>query len=149
MKVILIAAVTHDGFIARHSKEIITWSKDLHLFKKQTLNHPVIMGSNTYNCMETELKNREVIVFHRKNKPYEILKKLNNNKCFIAGGGITNKEFFPYLTNLYITPHPLIFGKGIKLFKDKIKEPKLLLENVLVVNKDENIFQYQYKILSS
>ena len=149
MKVILIAAVTHDGFIARHSNEIITWSKDLHLFKKQTLNHPVIMGSNTYNCMDTELKNREVIVFHRKNKPYEILKKLNNNKCFIAGGGITNKEFFPYLTNLYITPHPLIFGRGIRLFKDKIKEPKLLLENVLVVNKDENIFQYQYKILSS
>ena len=149
MKVILIAAVTHDGFIARHSNEIITLSKDLHLFKKQTLNHPVIMGSNTYNCMETELKNREVIVFHRKNKPYEILKKLNNNKCFIAGGGITNKEFLPYLTNLYITPHPLIFGRGIRLFKDKIKEPKLLLENVLVVNKDENIFQYQYKILSS
>ena len=83
MKVILIAAVTHDGFIARHSNEIITWSKDLHLFKKQTLNHPVIMGSNTYNCMETELKNREVIVFHRKNKPYEILKKLNNNKKYI------------------------------------------------------------------
>ena len=35
MDVILIAAVTQDGFIARHPKETITWSQDLNLFKKQ------------------------------------------------------------------------------------------------------------------
>ena len=63
MDVILIAAVTHDGFIARHSNEIITWSKDLQLFKKQTSGHPVIIGSNTFNCMEKELENREIIVW--------------------------------------------------------------------------------------
>ena len=32
-KVILIAAVTVDGFIARHKNEITTWSKDLHFLK--------------------------------------------------------------------------------------------------------------------
>jgi dihydrofolate reductase len=149
MDVILIAAVTHDGFIARHSNEIITWSKDLHLFKKQTFGYPVIMGSNTFNCLESELDNREVIVFHRNNKPREVIEKINSKKCFVAGGGITNKKFYSHLTHLYITPHPLIFGSGIKLFQDNIKEPNLLLENVIVVDKKEYIFQYQYKILEN
>ena len=149
MDVILIAAVTHDGFIARHSNEIITWSKDLQLFKKQTSGHPVIIGSNTFNCMEKELGNREIIVFHRNNDPGEMIEKITSKKCFIAGGGVTNKIFYRYLTHLYITPHPLIFGTGIRLFKGKVVAPNLLLENIVVVNKNENIFQYQYKILSN
>ena len=29
---------------------------------------------------------------------------------------MTYTKFAPYLTHMYITPHPIIFGKGIKLF---------------------------------
>ena len=36
-EVILIAAVTIDGYIERHSLEVTSWSKDLSLFKKQTI----------------------------------------------------------------------------------------------------------------
>ena len=36
-EVILIAAVTIDGYIARHSFEVTSWSKDLKLFKKMRL----------------------------------------------------------------------------------------------------------------
>ena len=57
VEVILIAAVTVDGFIARHSLEVTAWSKDLHLFKKQTMGHPVVMGSNTW----TSLNNKGLI----------------------------------------------------------------------------------------
>ena len=42
-EVILIAAVTVDGYIARHDLEITTWSKDLPLFKEQTMGFPIIM----------------------------------------------------------------------------------------------------------
>ena len=35
MNVILIAAITADGYIARHSNEIVEWSLDLQLFKEQ------------------------------------------------------------------------------------------------------------------
>ena len=65
MDVILIAAVTQDGFIARHENEVTSWSKDLWLFKQQTMGYPVIMGSNTWATLKTELKNREVIIIHR------------------------------------------------------------------------------------
>ena len=36
MDIILIAAITADGYIARHSNEVVDWSQDLHLFRKQT-----------------------------------------------------------------------------------------------------------------
>ena len=48
MKIILICATTLDGFIARHSNEKTNWTKDLSLFKSQTMGYPVIMGSTTY-----------------------------------------------------------------------------------------------------
>ena len=148
MDIILIAAITQDGFIARHSDEVITWSKDLSLFKTQTMGSPVIMGSNTYNSIENELKGREIIVFHRNKKPINILNRLSSDKCFIAGGGKTNAYFAPYLTHIFLTPHPIIFGTGVKLFVGEIKEKKLFLENTVAVNAEENIVQYQYKIIN-
>ena len=74
--VILIAAVTVDGFIARNHLEVTTWSKDLNLFKKQTTGFPVIMGSNTYKTIYQELEGREMIIVHRNDCPKNILEKL-------------------------------------------------------------------------
>ena len=54
-EIILIAAVTVDGYIARHDLEITAWSKDLPLFKEQTMGFPIIMGSNTFKTMERKL----------------------------------------------------------------------------------------------
>ena len=148
MDIILIAAITQDGFIARHSDEVITWTKDLSLFKSQTMGYPVIMGSNTYNSIENELKGREIIVFHRNKKPINILNRLSSDKCFIAGGGKTNAYFAPYLTHIFLTPHPIVFGTGVKLFGCEIKQKNLFLENTVAINAEENIVQYQYKIIN-
>ncbi len=146
MDVILIAAVTQDGFIARHKNETVTWSKDLHLFKKQTMGFPVIMGSNTFNCLQKSLEGRDIIVVHREDNPKDILKNLNSEKCFIAGGGKTNARFADLLTHAYLTPHPLIFGDGIPLFSDPVKQMELILEKKIPVVPDLGIEQYQYKI---
>lgn len=146
MDVILIAAVTQDGFIARHKSETVTWSKDLHLFKEQTMGFPVIMGSNTFNCIQKALTGRDIIVVHRNDNPGEILKNLNSEKCFIAGGGKTNARYFDHLTHVYLTPHPLIFGEGIPLFSDSVKEVELVLEKKIPVLPGAGIDQYQYKI---
>lgn len=145
-EIILIAAVTIDGFIARHSKEITSWTKDLPLFKKQTMGYPVIMGSNTKDTLTHELKGREVIVVNRNDDPADILKNISSKKCFIIGGGKTYSRFYPFLTDLYITPHPHIFGDGTSLFSDKVKETQLTFIKLVRVSNQVGIYQYQYKI---
>jgi len=148
-EIILIAAVTVDGFIARYSNEIITWTKDLPLFKKQTMGYPIIMGSNTKNTIAHELKGREVIVVKRSDNPRDVLKNISSKKCFIVGGGKTYSRFYPFLTDIYITPHPHIFGEGVPLFSDKIQSSKLKFVNLVEVPKQVGIYQYQYKIIKT
>ena len=146
MRVILICATTLDGFIARDSNEITRWTKDLTLFKKQTIGSTVIVGSKTYKTIQNELKNRNIIVVNRNSDPITILNKLKEteDKCFIAGGGKTNSKFNKYITDLYLTPHPLIFGDGVGLF-DKFKiELKIELKKTIKVKGVDNLFQYQY-----
>ena len=145
-EVVLIAAVTVDGFIARHSNEITSWTKDLSLFKKQTMGHPVIMGSNTYKSLSNELSGRDVIVINRNHNPKNIISNIKDDRCFIAGGGKTYSKFYSFLTHLYITPHPYIFGKGVSLFSDIINESNLIFEKIITVSEKNGIFQYQYKI---
>lgn len=147
MDIILIAAITLDGFIARTSDEIIAWSKDLSLFKKQTMDYPVIMGSNTEKTLAVELKGREKIIFPRNDDPKEVLSKIVTDKCFVIGGGMTNAKFAPYLTHLFLTPHPLIFGKGIALFTNLDIELKLELSKTIIVKETRDIVQYQYKVI--
>ena len=145
MDIILIAAVTMDGFIARHSHEVIDWSEDLNVFKEQTMGYPIIMGSNTFESLQKELEGRQIIVFHRNENPQEIINKIKTDKCFIAGGGRTNTRFASYLTHLYLTPHPYIFGKGIPLFYNL--ETEIQLEFVAANPIKKGITQCQYKIV--
>jgi hypothetical protein len=49
---------------------------------------------------------------------------------------------------MFLTPHPVVFGTGIKLFEGKIKEKKLLLYNTVTINIEKNIVQFQYKIIN-
>jgi len=145
-EIILIAAVTVDGYIARHSNEITKWTKDLHLFKKQTMGHSIIMGSNTFNTLSKELVGREVVVVSRNDNPLKTINGVFSKKCFIAGGGKTNSRFHPFLTHIYITPHPYIFGDGVRLFSNQIDELDLIFEKSIEVSKKDGIIQYQYKI---
>jgi len=146
LKIIGIAAITMDGFIAKNSQEKTTWTKDLKAFKKETLNHTVIMGSNTSKTLPSKLADRRSIVVHRNDNPNEILKKVKGSKCFIIGGGKTFSKFANHLTHLYLTPHPLVFGKGIKLFETLGNEIKLVFEKQIPILPKEGIYQYQFKI---
>ena len=149
MKIILICATTLDGYIARHSNEITNWTKDLKLFKKQTMGYPVIMGSNTFKTLQNELTGRNVIVFHRNDNPNTIIKELKTRykKIFIAGGGKTNERFMEYITDMYITPHPVMFGTGIKLFGNNKLKIKTRLTKSIEIHESEGLLQYQFKIV--
>ena len=146
-RVILIAAVTVDGYIARHNLEITSWSQDLKLFKNQTMGCPVIMGSNTFKTLANELAGRENIVVSRKDNPRQVLSNIKTGKCFVIGGGKTYFRFLKYITDVFITPHPYVFGSGVPLFSgENIPEVRLDFERLLEVNKSRGIFQYQYKV---
>tara|TARA_S200000501_G_C20773974_1_gene721821 strand:- start:374 stop:832 length:459 start_codon:yes stop_codon:yes gene_type:complete len=148
-EIVLIAAVTVDGYIARHSLEVTKWSRDLELFKHQTMGNPVIMGSNTYKTLSKELVGRDTIVLNRKNKPEDILNKITSYRCFIIGGGKTYYRFSSFLTHIYITPHPVIFGKGVPLFDgENLKEIDLSFERIIEHDRENGIFQYQYKVMN-
>lgn len=146
MDVILIAAITADGYIARHSSEVVDWSLDLHLFRKQTMGYPVIMGSQTKKTLAMDLDGRETIVVHRHNDPEEILGNLCTDKCFIIGGGRTYTRFASYLTHLYLTIHPLVFGGGVTLFPDLDEELDLIFMQMISVEGRKGLYQFQYKI---
>ena len=149
-EVILIAAVTIDGFIARHSLEITSWSKDLQVFKKQTMGFPVIMGSNTDKTLSSSLKGRRKIVVGRKDDPKNVLTTIKEERCFVIGGGRTFYRFSSFLTHLYITPHPYVFGTGISLFDNsKMKELNIKFLNLFEVDRSKGVFQYQYEVLRS
>ena len=146
-RVILIAAVTVDGYIARHELEMTNWSKDLHVFKQQTMGYPVIMGSNTHKTLSSELVGRESIVVNRGDEPQVILNNISAEKCFIIGGGRTYLRFIKNLTHLYVTPHPYIFGEGIHLFHGKNNtQLKLQFKKLVEIDSVNGIFQYQYRV---
>ena len=148
-EIILIAAVTVDGFIARHNNEVTNWTKDLKLFKKQTLGHTVIVGSNTYNTLSKDLPGRKIIKYSRTKDPKHILMSIREKRCFVIGGGKTYSKFSSFLTHLFITPHPYVFNKGVRLFDLRINELRLKFESLNSFDKKEGIFQYQYKVIKS
>jgi len=145
--VILIAAVTVDGYIARHNLEVTSWSKDIHLFKDQTIGSTIIMGSNTYSTLSAELEGRKTIVIHRNEDPKAILSSIKEKRCFVIGGGKTYFRFAPYITHVYVTPHPYVFGEGVPLFDGTPEEMKLVFEKLITVSDKDGIYQYQYRVL--
>ena len=149
MRVKLICAVTTDGYIARHSTEKTKWTKDLSLFKQQTMNKTVIMGSNTYSTLESELNGRNVVVFTRNDSPKSIIKEISKKEteCFIAGGGRTNSRFADYITDLYLTPHPILFGTGVRLFYKESIEAKSRLVKTIPVPNTTGLFQYHFIVI--
>lgn len=148
MNVIAIAAVTADGFIARSSDEVIHWSRDLSLFKAQTLGHPVIMGSRTRETLAVDLQGRTCIVVHRTDKPEAVIQSIDDDTCFVIGGGRTYTRFAPFLTHLYLTPHPLRFGSGIPLFPELTTSLSLTFRSSVPVAPEEGIYQLQFVIRS-
>ena len=80
----------------------------------------------------------------------DILSTIKTKQCFVIGGGKTYYKFASFLTHLYITPHPYIFGEGIRLFDvSGMCELKLKFLQLIEVDNKNGIFQYQYQVLNN
>ncbi|MEK7581976.1 MAG: dihydrofolate reductase family protein [Patescibacteria group bacterium] len=137
MKVSIIAAVSADGFIARHTTEKANWTSkaDKEYFKSFTKKiGTIIMGSTTFETIGKMLPGRRIIVLSR-NKTYpgirgvetsnetprELLERLEHEgtrEVVVCGGTTIYSEFMKegLVDTVVLTVEPVVFGSGIKLF---------------------------------
>ena len=137
MKTFIIAAMTADGYIAKdaiHSPFNWTGKADKKRFIELTKRAGVIVvGSNTYKTFPGALKDRLNVVYSRsktfegaettQDTPEELLAKLDArgfSEVAICGGEAIYTMFMKakVVNKLYLTIEPILFGKGVRLFKD-------------------------------
>lgn len=149
MKVFIIAALTADGFIAKHSNHLADWSskEDKKLFVELTKQAGVmIMGSNQFGTINRALPGRKTIVYTRKTensllddveytaeKPAKLIKRLEEqgySEVAICGGAQIYDLFLSagVVDELYLTYEPILFGSGMNLLTSDIQEKMTLKE---------------------
>ena len=113
----LIAAIGKNGEIGKNNELIWHLKEDMQYFKKTTMNHPIIMGFNTYKSIGKALPNRLNIVLTKNNKDkitdksilvYDDLNKLikdlkDEEEYFVIGGSSIYQAFYNLADKLYLT----------------------------------------------
>jgi dihydrofolate reductase len=139
MKIILMAAVTIDGKIARNDSHFVDWSsrEDKKLFFQTSKRAGVIIvGNNTFKTFPSPLPGRLHIVLTRNiegkesvpgaveytsDPPERIVADLESRgytEAVLTGGAQVNALFLQagLIDEIWLTVEPLIFGQGIDLF---------------------------------
>ncbi|MFA6601321.1 MAG: dihydrofolate reductase family protein [Candidatus Paceibacterota bacterium] len=138
MKTFIIAALTADGFIAKNDQHPAFWTskEDKKRFVDLTKRAGVVvMGSKTFSTLPRPLSERLNIVYSRTKTypgaetmntgPVELLRELEKRgfkEVAICGGSEIYTMFMKanVVDTLYLTIEPLVFGNGIKLFKEEM-----------------------------
>lgn len=167
MKVFIIAAITIDGFIGRDkAHHSIDWTspEDSKMYRQLTKEAGVmVFGSRTFDTIGRGLPGRKTIVVTShpetyanienveptSNSPAQIIQYLERegyNQTAICGGASIYYQFLQagLVDELYLTVEPLVFGRGVPLFSDKL-EVKLQLKEVKHLN--ENTLQLFYTVI--
>lgn len=140
MKVILMAAVTIDGKIARDEHHFVDWSckEDKKMFFQVSRRAGVvILGHNTYKTLPAPLPGRLHVVLTTNvadkvstsgeveftdSSPQEIVAELEvrgYTEAVLTGGAQINALFLKanMVDEIWLTVEPVIFGVGIDLFR--------------------------------
>lgn len=160
MKVFLIAAITTDGFIARNSSHLASWTskEDKQFFIEKTKEAGVVvMGLNTFKTVGKALPGRHNIVYAppgtvlegveiTQDEPGVLLSKLEQRgfkEIAICGGATIYTMFMEAgaIDKLYLTVEPLLFGNGIHLFNKELNI-KLQLHSVQKLNEQAVLLEY-------
>lgn len=170
MKVILYMATTINGFITKGNDDTsfvseIEWDSFRNMIKT-TGN--MIIGSRTYKIMRDggEFKNLEnirvLVVSENANfqtiannhsvaktpkDALAILEKEVFDKALVAGGGTLNASFMAenLVDEIYLDVEPVVFGRGIMLFREDNFEAKLKLLETKKLS--DNEIQLHYQVL--
>lgn len=163
MTCFIIAALSADGYIARDSSAPLTaWTGKADKKRFVTITKQagvVIMGLNTWKTFGKPLKDRLTIVYSPERladmpegveitskSPAELLAELEGRgfkEVAICGGSIIYTMFMKsgLVNKLYLTIEPVIFGDGIRLFKE-ILDNRLKLENCTQTEEGALLLEY-------
>jgi dihydrofolate reductase len=160
----MIIATSLDGYIARFENDFsLDWTspEDKKFFIERTKKAGVVIfGKKTYETISHPLKERLNIVYSRDKKyegveitqksPKELLVELEArgfSEVAICGGASIYTLFMKagVVNEIYLTIEPVIFGKGIKLFNEKINYNLKLLETKKL--NDSGTLLLHYKVL--
>lgn len=110
-------AMDENNAIGKDNQLLWNLPDDLKRFKKLTLNHPVIMGRNTFESITKPLPNRlniiisnnlnyivpeDVVLTHSLQEAIEIAKKVDVDP-FIIGGGTIYKQALDFIDVIEVT----------------------------------------------
>lgn len=112
----LIAAIGKNGELGKKNDLIWQLPGDLEFFKQTTLNHPIIMGYNTYLSIGRPLpKRRNIVIVNDKNLLndanliiYDNMNELEKNEIneeevFVIGGASLYNYFYNKADKMYLT----------------------------------------------
>jgi len=164
MKTFIIAALTADGYIGKHSTHAAMWTskEDKKRFIEITKRAGVIiMGQNTWKTLGKPLKDRLNIVYSPTplegitegvevtiKSPADLLKELEDRgfkEVAICGGSQIYTMFMKsgLVDTLYLTIEPIVFGDGMRLFKEDMD---FKLKLVSCVQTEGGTLLLEYKV---
>jgi dihydrofolate reductase len=151
MRVLILAAVTVDGKIARSDAEFTSWSshEDKRLFARTSRDAGVVvMGRRTFETLPAPLPGRlNVVLSHEQpatlpdgveytaEPPVQMIASLAQRgyESVVIGGGASVYRTFleaKLVDELWLTVEPLTFGAGISLLGDAPLDLRLSLLSV-------------------
>lgn len=169
-EVILIAAMSIDGFIAPLDKESLpstawTSKEDKDFFSQKSKEIGLmIMGSKTFETIGKALPDRISIVMTSQPERYisnndpdllftdetpeEILENLSSQEVeqvALCGGASIYSLFLEkgLVDKMFLTVEPFIFGEGVKLFKGEIEQEFSLLKQNRLNEKGTLLLEYE------
>ncbi len=143
MKIILVAAISEDGFIADSNGKVKTWTskEDQKFFEDIKSRYTLmVMGSRTYNLSpkkptagvlrvvltrEPEVYKSQVIegqlAFHNMSPTAFAAAYKNYDACLLLGGGLVYEAFLDagLVDEMYLTKEPAILGEGTPFLPNK------------------------------
>lgn len=165
MKVILYMAISMDGFVAKTGGDS-DWVSDVDtpIFEQKIKECGcIIVGHNTFKqfygdlypikgvvnivvSKSSEVKNKGEVFFVKSPQEAVSLAKTKNFKqILLIGGGHINGSFLKdgLINEIIADVHPLVFGKGIKLFEGFGGDVKLELVDSKSLDKGQTLLHYK------
>lgn len=171
-EVILIAAMSIDGFIAPKDQEklpstVWTSKEDWRFFTKKSKEiGTMIMGSKTFETIKRALPERRTIVMTSKpekyneyidsnlefttSNPEDILNNLAQQgleKVALCGGAHIYSLFLQkgLIDRMFLTVEPYVFGEGVKLFSISAEEKFILIGQERLNEQGTLLLEFQRK----